>query len=128
MAESRDRLRRYLADEWGECRDGDLERRLAELEALEDSVEPTLEEDVEVLSALADDTRYRIVRLLAAADGELSVCELTPLLDVSDSAVSHALTQLTDAGLVVRRKDGRWRKYQTTSRADALFVALDGTR
>ena len=47
---------------------------------------------------------------------------------MSDSAISHALTQLTDAGLVDRRKDGKWRKYSVTNRATAMLVALDGSR
>lgn len=80
------------------------------------------------MSALANETRYKIVRILHTAGEELCVCEFSPLLDVSDSAISHALSQLTDAGLVTRRKDGKWRKYKTTVRADALLVALNGSR
>ena len=126
---STDRLRRYVTDECGSCTDEDLAERLAELEAL-DSVmgDSELETDVELLSALANETRYTIVRLLHTADDELCVCEISPLLDVSDSAISHALSQLTDAGLVTRRKDGKWRKYEATARANALLVALDGSR
>ena len=47
---------------------------------------------------------------------------------VSDSAVSHALSDLTEAGLVTRRKEGQWRYYDTTDRADGLLAALDSTR
>jgi len=47
---------------------------------------------------------------------------------VSDSAISHALSQLTDAGLVTRRKEGKWRMYRATPRANAVLVALDGSR
>lgn len=129
MAESADRLRRYLEDEIGECRSEDLQRRLGELDDLEALLNPeTVETDVEVLSALGSQTRYQLVRLLVEADGELCVCEITPLVDVSDSAVSHALSRLADAGLVTKRKDGRWRKYRATRRASALLAVLDGTR
>ncbi|SFC62885.1 transcriptional regulator, ArsR family [Halobiforma haloterrestris] len=129
MTDATGRLERYLADELGECRDDDLEKRLDELESLDDAVErSTLDHDVTVLSALANGTRYRIVRLLVEADSELCVCELSPLLDVSQSAISHALSQLHDAGLVSREKDGKWRKYGPTQRAIALVTALDGTR
>ncbi|PSP52205.1 hypothetical protein BRC60_00725 [Halobacteriales archaeon QH_1_68_42] len=58
----------------------------------------------------------------------MCVCELSPLVAVSDSAVSHALSDLTEAGLVTRRKEGQWRHYDTTERADTLLGALDGTR
>jgi len=119
---STERLQRYLSDE-------EVAQRLEELEALDAAAGgPDIETDVDVLSALANETRYRIVRILHVADGELCVCEFSPLLDVSDSAISHALSQLTDAGLLRRRKDGKWRKYWTTTRANALLVALDGSR
>jgi DNA-binding transcriptional ArsR family regulator len=127
MTQADDRLRRLLADELGECCEADVESRRDELAALEDDVDTGhISERVGVLSALANDTRYRIVQLLAAADSDLCVCELTPLLDVSDSAISHALSELTDAGLVERRKDGRWRYYRTTDQAERLLAALAG--
>jgi DNA-binding transcriptional ArsR family regulator len=66
--------------------------------------------------------------LLKAADRELCVCEINPIVDVSDSAISHALSDLYDAGLVTRRKDGTWRYYETTDRAEAILTALDETR
>lgn len=49
-------------------------------------------------------------------------------MDVSDSAVSHALSDLTDAELVTRRKDSTWRYYDTTKRAEQLVTVLDATR
>ena len=66
--------------------------------------------------------------MLTAADRELCVCEINPIFEVSDSAISHALSDLYDAGLVSRRKDGTWRYYETTDRAEALLTALDETR
>jgi DNA-binding transcriptional ArsR family regulator len=106
-----------------------LEQRLDELDELDATVGgPDLESDVDLLSALANETRYKIVRILHTADEELCVCEFAPLLDVSDSAISHALSQLTEAGLLTRRKDGKWRKYSATNRATAILIALDGSR
>jgi len=127
---STERLQRYVADECGSCTDEDLADRLAELEELNESVGGSdLATDIELLSALGNETRYKIVRMLHATDDEeLCVCELSPLLDVSDSAISHALSQLTDAGLVTRRKEGKWRMYRATPRANAVLVALDGSR
>jgi DNA-binding transcriptional ArsR family regulator len=126
---STERLQRYLSDERGGCDEEEAAQRLAELEAMDAATGgPSLTADIDVLSALANETRYRIVRLLYTAEEELCVCEFAPLLDVSDSAISHALSQLTEVGLVFRRKEGKWRKYRTTPRADALLVALDGSR
>lgn len=122
------RLRRLIADELGTCRDGDVEQRLDDLTALADGLPDDQQSDLRALQTLGNDTRYEIVRLLDAATGELCVCEITPLLTVSESAVSHALSDLTDAGLVTRRKEGTWRYYDTTERSERLIVALDATR
>ncbi|MCG1004255.1 MULTISPECIES: metalloregulator ArsR/SmtB family transcription factor [Halobacterium] len=123
MAQAPDRLRRLLADELGECCDGDVERRLEELHGLADDAFDDRTQSV--FAVLGNDTRYRLARVLAASDGERCVCELEPLVDVSDSAVSHALADLVDAGLATRRKDGNWRYYDATALADDLFVAAD---
>jgi DNA-binding transcriptional ArsR family regulator len=126
MNQSSGRLERLLSEELGECCGEDVDRRLDELSDLESrALTGEFTEDVAVLSALADGTRYRIARLLAAADRELCVCELTPVLSVSQGAISHALSDLREAGLIERRKDGRWRYYRTTPRAAALLAALD---
>jgi DNA-binding transcriptional ArsR family regulator len=124
-----ERLQRYLSDERGSCTSDALQERLEELDEVDAAVGgPDIEADIDLLSAMANETRYRIVRIIHTADEELCVCEFAPLLDVSDSAISHALSQLTDAGLLTRRKDGKWRKYKTTNRATAMLIALDGAR
>ena len=122
------RLRRLLEDRLEECCDADVSERIEDLHGLERGLPADEASDRTALGALSDDTRYRLARVLSAADGELCVCELSPLVAVSDSAVSHALSDLTEAGLVTRRKDGQWRYYDTTDRADALLAALDSTR
>ncbi len=126
QAESR--LRRLLADELGDCCDADVDRRVDELESLAGTVPDRDDRDRAALRTLGDGTRYRLARLLAAADDELCVCELEPLVDVSSSAVSHALSDLADAGLVARRKAGTWRYYRTTDRAERVLAALDDSR
>ncbi|SHH60640.1 ArsR/SmtB family transcription factor [Halobaculum gomorrense] len=125
------RLERLIADEVSECCAANVDDRLASLRGLaaDARVDEAAEtDDIDALSALGSDTRYRLVRLLSVADGELCVCELAPLVDVSESAVSHALSALTDVGLLARRKDGKWRYYDTTERADALLNTLESTR
>ena len=85
-------------------------------------------DDVQLLTALGNDTRYEALRLIAGADGEICVCELEPSLGVSQGAVSQALSRLFGAGLVERRKEGRWRYYSATPRAERLLDVLDETR
>jgi ArsR family transcriptional regulator len=128
MAQATDRLQRYLDDELGECRSEDVERRLDELATLEGALgETRIEAELDVLSALANETRYTLVRVLVAAGEELCVCELNAVVDASESGLSHALSELAEAGLVDGRKDGRWKKYRATNRAVALVTVLDGS-
>lgn len=84
--------------------------------------------DVEILATLGNDTRYEALRLIAEADDDVCVCEIEPTLGVSQGAVSQALSRLFSAGLVERRKQGRWRYYSPTSRAQRLLRVLDDTR
>lgn len=90
--------------------------------------ESELRDDVTLLSATANDTRYEALRLIAASDDGVCVCELAPSLGVSQSAVSHALSRLHTDGLVTRRKEGRWRYYEATEPAVTLLKALDTIR
>jgi len=127
MPQATDRLRRYLEDELGECRSEDVERRLDELGTLEAALGAArVDAELDVLSALANETRYTLVRVLVAAGEELCVCELHGVVDVSESGLSHALSKLVDAGLAANRKDGRWKKYRATNRAVALVTVLEG--
>jgi ArsR family transcriptional regulator len=62
-----------------------------------------------VLKAVADRHRLRIVNLLLRADGEaVCVCEIQPLLGLSQGTVSHHLKQLVEAGLVARESRGTY--------------------
>jgi DNA-binding transcriptional ArsR family regulator len=129
VSQTDERLERLLSEELGECCAEDVTRRLDELSTLESRALPDdLGDDIATLGALSDPTRYRIARLLATTDGELCVCELTPLIEVGHSAISHALSDLREASLIERRKDGRWRYYRATGRLEAVFDALDRTR
>lgn len=123
-----ERLERLITEECGECCEADVEERITSLRTFGEGIPDDADGDRDALKTLGNETRYAIVRLLAAADRELCVCEINPVVDVSDSAISHALSDLHDAGLVTRRKDGTWRYYAATERADALLSALDATR
>lgn len=87
-----------------------------------------LKVDLQVLSALSNDTRYELLRRIANADDGVCVCDLEASVGVTQSAVSQALSRLYSAGLVSRRKDGSWRYYETTRTAETLLATLDGLR
>ena len=87
-----------------------------------------LENDVRTFAALANETRYEALRLLSASQDEICACNLVPALGVNQSTTSRALGELYRAGLVDRRKDGRWRYYRATPRAETILAAIDETR
>jgi len=61
--------------------------------------------------ALADETRLRILKLLATR--EMCVCEVMVALDLTQPTASHHLGLLENAGLVKARKEGKWVFYST---------------
>ena len=69
-----------------------------------------MREVLSVAKALADESRLRI--LLALNRGELCVCQIVELLELAPSTVSKHMAILQQAGLVDRRKDGRWSYYR----------------
>jgi DNA-binding transcriptional ArsR family regulator len=123
-----ERLERLVADEVVDCSEGDIEQRVTWLKELQRDVEErTSPLEPRLFSKLGDETRYTIMRVLHAADKELCSCEIEGFLDVSESAQSHAISDLVDVGLVERQKEGKWRYYTVTERAEALLDALDTT-
>ena len=61
---------------------------------------------IDILRALADPTRLRIMRLLTRM--ELAVGELALVLDQSQPRVSRHIRILAEAGLAERRREGSW--------------------
>jgi DNA-binding transcriptional ArsR family regulator len=58
-----------------------------------------------VYKALGDPTRLKIV--MALRRGEMCVCDLAALLNLSESATSHQIRRLKDLALVKSRRDGQ---------------------
>lgn len=62
-----------------------------------------------MLKAVADPVRLRLLSLVMQAEsGEVCACDMPAAVDRSQSTVSHHLSLLVDAGLLVREQRGRW--------------------
>jgi ArsR family transcriptional regulator len=61
--------------------------------------------------ALSDPIRVQLVDVLRKAPGQVCVCELVPLFDVSQPTLSHHLKKLRDAGVVGVERRGLWAYY-----------------
>src|SRR6202022_905663 len=79
------------------------------------------------LKALADPVRVKIVsRLFSSSAGEEIAGELAAVLDLSESTISHHLSQLRKAGLVVSDRRGMNVFHRVRPDAlQALCAALD---
>jgi ArsR family transcriptional regulator len=63
----------------------------------------------DVLKAIADPARLRLISIIASSPGaEACACDLAEPLGRSQPTVSHHLTQLVKAGLLTREQRGKW--------------------
>jgi len=113
-----DRLRRLVDSGLrGSCRPSErvsqLRRRAKQTDDL------TLRRLEAVFSGLADNTRLKILKLLAKE--ELCACEVMAALDLTQPTASHHLGILERSGLVASRREGKWVFYRI---ADAKVEGL----
>jgi ArsR family transcriptional regulator len=76
----------------------------------------------QIFKALSDETRLRIVNLLTT--GELCVCDIMSILDISQPKASRHLAYLKYSGLVESRREGLWMHYSLKSDLDKGILAL----
>jgi ArsR family transcriptional regulator, arsenate/arsenite/antimonite-responsive transcriptional repressor len=69
-----------------------------------------------LFKALSDETRLRIVALLA--HGELCVCHVEAALGLTQPNASRQLGILRSAGIVETRRQGSWIYYRVATQAD----------
>jgi DNA-binding transcriptional ArsR family regulator len=79
-----------------------------------------------ITKALSDETRVRA--LLSLSQGEMCLCQVVDLLRLSPSTVSKHMKVLEQAGLVARRRDGRWIYYRLAGASPAARAALRWAR
>jgi ArsR family transcriptional regulator len=65
-----------------------------------------------ITKALSDESRVRA--LLSIKDGELCLCQIIKVMELAPATVSKHMNLLYQAGLVQRRKDGKWQFYRLT--------------
>lgn len=77
---------------------------------------------VDILKALSDETRLRILNLLF--EKELCVCDIMETLQISQTKTSRHLIYLKNAGLVRDRKHAQWAYYSLSK--DERLKFIDG--
>ena len=81
-----------------------------------------MERTAEILKALSDPTRLRIVSLLR--HGELCVCDLMEALQTPQSKISRHLAFLKNAGWVKATRSGKWMHYQLLDTGPSLQTMI----
>jgi ArsR family transcriptional regulator, arsenate/arsenite/antimonite-responsive transcriptional repressor len=75
-----------------------------------------IDDAVEILKALGDGTRFRIIALLASSGNNLCVNALSQRLDVAQPVVSQHLRVLKNAGIVTASRMGYHIHYSVDTR------------
>lgn len=76
-----------------------------------------------VAKALSDPIRVQLVDVLRQHAGQVCVCELVPLFDVSQPTLSHHLRKLREAGIVGVERQGLWAYYYVNPDATEVLRA-----
>lgn len=77
-----------------------------------------------LFKALADPHRVRIVNILANSEGPACVCDITPVVELSQPTVSFHLKKLVSAGLLDREQRGVWAYYSVNREALARLATI----
>jgi DNA-binding transcriptional ArsR family regulator len=73
-----------------------------------------------ITKALSDESRVRTLMFLRG--GELCVCQIIEMLGLAPSTVSKHMAILVQAGLVERRKNGKWHYYRLSGEETSVLV------
>lgn len=80
--------------------------------------------EVEIFKALSDETRIRIMKLLAGCKKPICVCEVVDSLQLPQYVISRHLNVLRRAGLVEDSRDGTWVSYSIPHQSMPLVRQL----
>ncbi len=81
-----------------------------------------MKKDIELLKALADETRFKIIEHLL--EGEKCVCEIFPHVKRTQSTVSIHLGNLEDAGILESRREGKKIFYKIKDKKVVKIIKL----
>lgn len=77
--------------------------------------EKNIEKTYEFLRAVSDANRLKILCLLQSS--AKCVCEIVPVLGISDKLVSHHLKKLKDINLLLEERDGNFIRHSLNQKA-----------
>ena len=75
-----------------------------------------------VFKAFCDENRLQILEMLQK--GEKCACVLLEQMKITQPTLSHHMKVLTQSGIVIGRKDGRWTHYSISNKGAKLAKQL----
>ncbi|MGQ9468891.1 MAG: ArsR/SmtB family transcription factor [Nitrososphaerales archaeon] len=122
MSTTEARLQRLVSSKI--CKAENAEKHVAELRKLAEIVgdDAYFRSKERLFKALADSTRLRIIKMLAAK--EMCVCEVMIALDLTQPNASHHLNILERVGIAKKRREGKWILYRLS--ASKILALIDG--
>ncbi len=102
--------------------DRDINEYLEDLERKKDEIlsKSNFNEKVNYFYALGNSVRFLIYNLIGKK--EMCVCELTAILNVSQSTISHHINKLKQAGLVFGVKKGKFTYYEIYKNIEKKYL------
>lgn len=79
------------------------------------SMDKEFEEYEKKFKALADKKRLQIMNILTK-QGKMCVCDLAPLMNMSQSKLSYHLKILFDANILIKETEGTWSYYSINTK------------
>ena len=74
------------------------------------------------LKAVSDANRLKL--LASLKNGEVCVCDLVDILQISQPAVSQQLRKLKEADIILERKKGTWKHYRLNEMQSPYIQAI----
>ena len=79
---------------------------------------------IQILKALSDKTRLRIINLLLKSNKPVCICELVDALKAAQYNVSKHMKELKYAGLVTERREGKFVYYNAIPAPDKFLSSI----
>ncbi|WP_067843927.1 ArsR/SmtB family transcription factor [Amphibacillus sediminis] len=74
------------------------------------------------LKAVSDPNRLKLLSYLK--NGEICICDLVDVLQISQPAVSQQMKKLKDAGIIRERKKGTWKHFSLNDAQEPYIQAI----
>jgi ArsR family transcriptional regulator len=77
---------------------------------------------LEIARAVSDPTRFAILSRIAKAGDDLACANLTQCMEITPATISHHVKELSAAGLIEGRKEGKFTFYKVNQEVWAEYL------